>query len=118
MNIKRIIVDELPESCFFGNCIFPNYVETQISDWWECTITGNRIEGVKIKRERPSWCPLEPEQDQVCEWKGKPDEHFEYKSPHEPLHYLTDFPNAVNGGVYDTKISTYYHVCGKRIKYE
>lgn len=66
MNILEIKVKKLPESCFHGNCIFPEYYESQITDYWRCIITEQMIKDYK---ERPEWCPLVVEESPEDRWK-------------------------------------------------
>ena len=58
MNVKRIVVDELPESC--GKCNFS--IET--TSHWSCFVLGKKLftpySGILGE------CPLEVEE--VCEW--------------------------------------------------
>lgn len=113
MDVKKIVVDKLPENC--SECIIS--CESMYSTKYYCHALHNFFE----RWEKPKECPLEVEEE--CVWKGKhrmigkPSEYIEYKSPHELPYYHTDFPNTVEGGYFETIIFKYCHVCGKRIRY-
>jgi hypothetical protein len=119
MNVKRIIVDELPEDgcceCRFSKV----YTSRFGNDKVRCAVTNKSVSDFAfgyIKQPRPSWCPMVIEE--TCEWIGsikcigRVDEYKQYKSPHEPPHY-----HNVIGNLDDRKRYIYCHVCGKRIKY-
>ena len=121
MEIKQIIVDELPNSCLechlqhieqYGSC---NEPQQEIEYW--CEAYEKEIESFVDIYTRPTWCPLVIENE--CVWvgiwkhKGKHDECIEYKSPHTPAHYHTNFSNFKESEKY-----IYCHVCGRKIRYE
>lgn len=66
MNVKRIVVDELPESC--RKCFFlAIHKEMDCADYW-CDLKIKVLDAKFVTgdyKERPSWCPLEVEE--VCE---------------------------------------------------
>lgn len=71
MNIKRIVVDELPKSCI--SCQFVEHFEMLQST---CSITHH----IAYRHKRPEWCPLELEE--VCEWVHKKfDEYWDEYTP-------------------------------------
>ena len=112
MNVIKIVVDELPGTCYECELI-QNYDNGEA----DCSITHL----VASFRSRRFDCPLVVED--VCEWvgttkrKGKTDEYILYKSPHEHLYYHGNYFSGVNGGIDETKRYIFCHVCGKRIKY-
>ena len=63
MNVKRIIVDELPESC--NDCDFLS--SKFINNYSVCNLRNERIPEIFIENPGiPDLCPLELEE--VCEW--------------------------------------------------
>ena len=99
MDIKRIVVDELPECC--SSCQFHIVLDYVGKDW--CTAAKKTIlEKITYKLISPSWCPLEVEE--VCEWVEIEDGCF--TTIHE------------TGGLAPTNHEfTFCPDCGKRIKY-
>jgi len=59
MNVKKIVVDELPNMCI--DCKLSFY--SRVNEVYICFATKNRIANSKVI---PDWCPLEVEE--VCEW--------------------------------------------------
>lgn len=112
MEIKKIIVDELPSVC--DKCELAENFD--IFDRKGCVATKRFLRNPS--KERPDWCPLVVEE--CCEWvgrtkcKGRVDEYYQYKSPHDPPHY--HYHNII-GKIDDRKTYIYCHVCGKRIRY-
>lgn len=71
MNVKRIVVSELPKACN-DNCKFNNHEWTPF-----CILAGKIIHAEHIF---PDWCPLEVEE--VCEWAHKKfDNHWDEYTP-------------------------------------
>jgi len=55
MNVIKIVVDEVPESC--RDCCFSRFRAIRIDIpflWWCVAVNDNYIQG----KERPIWCPL------------------------------------------------------------
>jgi len=105
MQVKMIIVDELPEKCW--EC---DACQGISPDYFYCM--AKHID-VDAHSTRPDWCPLVV--DECCEWVGvviEKSEHsktVEYKNPHMNIKSQIDYfnPNEFK----------YYFTCGKRIKY-
>lgn len=96
MDVKQIIVDELPE-----NCIECEFSQGIIPENLFCIIANEKIKCNPCNK-RPSWCPLEVEQ--VCEWTE--DKEGCFMTIHE------------TGGVApENHEFTFCPDCGKRIKY-
>ena len=110
MNVVKIVVDEIPESC--RDC-----------KYWKHTTDYYHLHCSAIDRDldrnymeiMPSWCPLQLEE--VCEWKKDNDsktriyniDNYKYVSPHD-----FDF-------VYSRQLNNsnkqFCPNCGNRIKY-
>jgi len=103
MNFAKIEVDKLPENCFHGNCIFPRYSMSQITEYWECLITEKMI---KDDEKCPDWCPLVVEDDVIFE------EFCKWKRSENPNWY---WQTECGDWFYDR--SHTYCSCGKPIKY-
>ena len=103
MNIKRIIVGELPHGCW--NCFSRVY---NTGEQW-CFFKQKRLptdsyDMLKELNRREDWCPLVVEE--VCEWVFRVfDGKDMYNSP-ESCGYHATYPEF-----------TFCPSCGKRIKY-
>jgi len=98
MEIKKIVVDELPESC--KDCLFSN--KDSFGYIW-CKPVQNRVSKTLIGL--PSWCPLQVEDE--CVWiLSNFDGRKMYNSP-ESSGYHTAYLEFI-----------FCPVCGKRIRYE
>jgi len=106
MNVKKIVVDELPNMCI--DCKLSFY--SRDNEVYICFATKNRIANSQVI---PDWCPLEVEE--VCEWNGEYggyDEHgdmifFSKKTGCSDVHIQkVSVPN-----------NNFCSNCGKRIKY-
>ena len=110
MNVKRIIVDELPEICNF--CQFED-----ILDYVGCHFCYAKRKSISREKNynlsRPSWCPLVI--DECCEWHG---EYGGYDEHGDMIFF------ARKTGCSDSHIQkvsvvdyTYCPNCGRKIKY-
>ena len=64
MNVLRIVVNELPESC--RACKLHTVIPANFNVQLACFITGTIN---RTPNTRPTWCPLVVEVPEVCEWK-------------------------------------------------
>ena len=108
METKRIIVDELPESC--RQCQFIVILGYAGAYW--CSANKQTISKEYLNQlPRPAWCPLEVEE--ICVWKKKDkatdDDYDIWVSPHFPHVYRSNL---------DFFPATFCRDCGKRIRYE
>ena len=94
MNVKKIVVDELPNMCI--DCKLSFY--SRDNEVYICFATKNRIANSQVI---PEACPLEVEE--VCEWVWE--EYEMCISPHN------------NGNWCDKDEYQFCPTCGKRIKY-
>ena len=101
MNVVKIVVDKLPESC--DDCKFSH-------DWFDDDVSpsGIECEWTKTKvvwrvaiNHRASDCPLQVEE--VCEWEEDDEKQF---------YHFTDCGSYIDGIGY-----IYCAHCGKRVKY-
>lgn len=125
MNVKRIVVDELPNMCI--DCKLSFY--SRDNGVYICFATKNKIANSQVI---PEWCPLELEE--VCEWKfwwteeysGDPED-----TPDSILNLITvcewDYPELTgvaldeSGDVAEFMMRVGYDYCpncGKRIVYK
>ena len=107
MDIKRIVVDEIPECC--RKCDLMLYSMSQ--EKYYCYVNKKTI----YPSLRPSWCPLQVEDE--CVWKltycGKSEEACDYG---EGL-YLGEY-KCTDGWYQGYKPDyTFCPNCGKHIKY-
>ncbi len=105
MNVKRIVVDELPSQCL--RCKYFRVAYTTLQDMDFCNVADRYIDSDDI-HTRPDWCPLVVEDNEVCEWKK-----------HKNYSYFMNPHDYTNGFIAVTEINRldYCHDCGKRIKY-
>ena len=110
MNIKKIVVDKVPE-----NCIMCPFAATDFEDDPVCAaIPLEEFLPIDLDSStRPSWCPLETEE--VCEWQIKPSIA---KWHGEPMHDIVKQcdPDSFYSAVIDKDKEAKCN-CGKRIKY-
>lgn len=59
MNIIKIVVDELPDSC--SKCWFTKHAEFDFADRWWCEGVNEKPNDIDDPATRPDWCPLEIE---------------------------------------------------------
>ena len=109
MNVLKIVVDEMPESC--RACKLHTVIPANFNVQLACFITGT------INRKpntRPTWCPLVVEVPEVCKWKHEPmfDDVF-FRNPH--YHERNDF--AVVPTIIHRDYYKFCPLCGKPIKY-
>ena len=98
MNVIKIVVDELPESC--GKCTLS--IETERTSMLACPF----LESMWYSWEKPKECPLVVEDDEVCVWVLRNfDGRKMYNSPENCGYHATQ-PEFI-----------YCPSCGKRIKY-
>ena len=99
MEIKRIIVDELPESCY--NCRFPEAFHYATE--WKCTITGKYMGDCDKRRHKD--CPLDVEKE--CVWVLNVD-------------YTTSCGEWIDSDIQNMHDCTFGFCpnCGKRIRYK
>jgi hypothetical protein len=107
MEVKRIVVDELPECC--SSCQFHIVLDYVGKDW--CTAAKKTIlEKITYKLISPSWCPLQVEDE--CVWvREKTDRGYAaFYIPKDHEQHIDCYTQ--DAGTYD-----YCPTCGKRIKY-
>ena len=111
MKVIKIIVDELPKICFHGNCIFPEYYISQITEYWKCIVTEKMI---KDDEKRPSWCPLVIEDE--CVWVG---EYYGYDGNGDMI-FVSKKTACSDVHIQTVKVpsNTYCPNCGRKIRYE
>jgi hypothetical protein len=95
MNVKRIVVDELPEVCW--NCKLYVWIDA----FSFCGGMKKAVPPDEVNYERPDWCPLVVEE--CCEWVLE--EYEMCISPHN------------NGNWCDKDEYQFCPTCGKHIKY-
>jgi hypothetical protein len=107
MEIKKIVVDELPESC--KDCLFSN--KDSFGYIW-CKPVQNRVSKTLIGL--PSWCPLQVED--ACVYTG------EYGGWDENGDTIFFSKKTTCSDKHIQKVSipnnTFCPNCGKRIRYE
>ena len=108
MEIKRIIVDELPESCY--NCRFPEAFHYATE--WKCTITGKYMGDCDKRRHKD--CPLDVEKE--CIWLG---EYYGYDENGDMI-FVSKKTGCSDVHIQAVKVpdNTFCPNCGKRIRYE
>jgi hypothetical protein len=97
MNVKKIIVDELPSTCRM--CKFQSVRPVKNGLRMYCSLKDKMVHNLRV---RPDWCPLVI--DECCEWK--------YLGVHM---WQTCEQHARH--MYPDKRYVYCPSCGKRIKY-
>ena len=107
MNVKKIVVDELPEDGCSECCFSKVFTSKFGNDKVRCVATNKSVSDFAFgytKQPRPSWCPLVV--DECCEWgildaeNGMYGINCEYMGMiHIDFHY------------------TFCPMCGKPIKY-
>jgi hypothetical protein len=111
MKVKRIVVDELPKNC--ASCF---YCGTDYSERPVCFALekekdiGYVVLGDRYPETRPSWCPLQVEEE--CVWvREKTDRGYAaFYIPKDHEQHIDCYTQ--DAGTYD-----YCPTCGKTIKY-
>lgn len=108
MNVKRIIVDEMPEDgcceCRFSKV----YTSRFGNDKVRCVVTNKSVSDFAFgytKQPRPSWCPLVVEE--VCEWEILIRRGYDYRTSCKKVKFNIDKDEY-----------KYCPSCGRRIVYK
>jgi len=107
MDIKRIVVDELPSQCL--RCKYFRIAYTTLPDMDFCNVMNKYMDSEDIYT-RPSWCPLQVEDE--CVWvREKTDRGYAaFYIPKDHEQHIDCYTQ--DAGSYD-----YCPTCGKTIKY-
>ena len=108
MEIKQIIVDELPENCTY--CLLLEIIEGCRHDSY-CCMAIEKNNWIDYSETRPTWCPLVVEK--VCEWKfiKCKDEDYKFRIIRN---CLPEFKLWVN----KLQRDPFCPNCGRKIRYE
>ena len=119
MDIKRIVVDELPECC--SSCQFHIVLDYVGRDW--CTAAKKTIlEKITYKLISPSWCPLQVEEE--CRWKVETEGSiYDSITDRDEDYRCLNCNYIVSTADFEDVLGGKHHVkfcpnCGKRIRYE
>ncbi|MDD5294084.1 MAG: hypothetical protein PHW40_07260 [Candidatus Izemoplasmatales bacterium] len=110
MNVKRIVVDEVPEDGCSECCFSKVFTSKFGNDKVRCVATNKSVSDFAFgytKQPRPEWCPLEVEE--VCEFKAEPPNEFGYVHSKTGCGYT--YTDVCHEFIFCPN-------CGKRIKYE
>ena len=111
MDIKRIVVDELPSQCL--RCKYFRIAYTTLPDMDFCNVMNKYMDSEDIYT-RPSWCPLQVEEE--CRWE-KFGRVYEGDYGWKTTYDLLDHPSLI-ADIYDRDVDfKYCQYCGKRIRY-
>ena len=107
MDIKRIVVDELPSQCL--RCKYFRIAYTTLPDMDFCNVMNKYMDSEDI-HTRPSWCPLQVEDE--CVWVREKTErgYAAFYIPKDHEQHIDCYTQ--DAGTYD-----YCPTCGKTIKY-
>ena len=107
MEVKRIVVDELPSQCL--RCKYFRIAYTTLPDMDFCNVMNKYMDSEDIYT-RPSWCPLQVEDE--CVWvREKTDRGYAaFYIPKDHEQHIDCYTQ--DAGSYD-----YCPTCGKTIKY-
>lgn len=115
MNVKRIIVDEVPEDGCCECCFSKVFTSKFGNDKVRCVATNKSVSDFAFgytKQPRPNWCPLVV--DECCEWvkikRNYPDSNEPYLVYQTGCEYEFDDWKVMVDWVFCPN-------CGKRIKY-
>ncbi len=108
MKLKKVVVDELPESC--RECVFRGFGFS----YHKCMILNLELYDGRWTEERPSWCPLVLEE--MCKWESI-GRIYDWDDGWVTTYELTQHPSVL----FDIKDKDYKYIycpnCGKEIKY-
>jgi hypothetical protein len=109
MNVKRIVVDELPVRC--DECPILMWRHKSVNENKVCAVMQKQVlYNDKMKVDRPSWCPLEI--GEVCVWVGNINKEYPIITFSNNEHQ-----NLIKLHGFDPRKFTHCPSCGKRIKY-
>ena len=105
MNVKRIVVDELPSTCRM--CKFQSVRPVKNGLRMYCSLKDKMVHNLRV---RPDWCPLQLEE--VCEWTVG-------KANFGEMVIIVGHPACGWKDISDMFLSQYTFCpsCGKRINY-